>query len=364
MPCSDNVFVSEVLDFSVSVKILSFVLKIENSFSDCKLIDSELLAVNKMNFFIEHNSIKNKLMNYISAIFKGASKQGDSSFFYIYFPGYVPIIVSLYCLIFNRPFGLYVRGGWDRSKWYKRVYWKLLFSKASFILTTGGAFSRLLMPFNNMVDEVVPMMKFSKNDLEPKYNYEKNTTLNLLFVGRIEKTKGVFVLVEAIQKIIKENSADVCLMIVGGGDHEDKRALESVINDNNLSLQIKLMGQIKEPEILKKYFKEADIFVFPSYYNEGFPRVLYEAMSFGLPIITTPLDGIVDMLKDNNNCLYAEKEQSDSLCQQIMKLNEDELLRKRLGIAAFKDIETMMNKNENMSHAKQVVSFIQNHEKI
>ena len=100
---------------------------------------------------------------------------------------------------------------------------------------------------------------------------------NLLFVGLLRTNKGIEDLLNAIKSVISAGESDFCLYIVGTGDYEEKA--KSFISVNSLSNNIKMLGYIPfSPELFNLY-KEADIFINPSWSEAG-PRVILEAKVF------------------------------------------------------------------------------------
>jgi glycosyltransferase involved in cell wall biosynthesis len=86
---------------------------------------------------------------------------------------------------------------------------------------------------------------------------------------------------------------------------------------------------------LRKYqvFREADIFVFPPRHLEGQPVVLLEAMSYGLPVITTPQGGIVDTVLPGETGLFVPPQDPDALAGAICTLVDDPGRRAAMGMA-------------------------------
>lgn len=77
-------------------------------------------------------------------------------------------------------------------------------------------------------------------------------------------------------------------------------------------------------------FRSCDFFLLPSY-NEGFPIAIIEAMSAGLPIITTPVGGIPDVIKDEQSGFLINPGDYASMAQRILTLASNSSLRKRMG---------------------------------
>lgn len=104
----------------------------------------------------------------------------------------------------------------------------------------------------------------------------------------------------------------------------------------------------KVREEKEAFFRQADIFVFPTYY-ETFGLVNLEAMEYKLPVISTNEGGIPDIVKDGENGLICEKQNPVSLADCIAKLLDDEELRVKMGNAGYEKFcrEFTLDKFEN-----------------
>ena len=123
-------------------------------------------------------------------------------------------------------------------------------------------------------------------------DFEKNGKLILLFAGRVEKSKGIWEIIESIIDL------DVVLKIAGDGSLIED--LKKYIQENKLEENIIILGKLKYSELVQHY-KEADVLVSPSLRVEGFPMSIVEAMGFYLPIITTNIGGNQDAVVDSKN---------------------------------------------------------------
>lgn len=148
---------------------------------------------------------------------------------------------------------------------------------------------------------------------------------HLLYVGRLIREKGLYELLEAFADI--RSRRDCCLTVAGEGPELEQlrqRAMQLGIADD-----VEFTGHLLEPELADLY-ERADALVLPSY-SEGLPTVLLEAMSMGLPIVTTRIRGAADHLLEGQNALFVPARDSAALAQALDRLLDDEALRTVMG---------------------------------
>jgi len=163
---------------------------------------------------------------------------------------------------------------------------------------------------------------------------ERNVIPNrILFVGNGSKTKGLKELIIAFDKIIIENP-DLKLVVVGIIDYEYKKYLLSLSNSNNAKENIIFKGYLNNQDLLAE-FSKADIFVFPSYFETS-PNVVMEAMAAGLPIISTNVGGIPDMIEDGVSGILVKPGNADELKDKILLLINYPELKEQLALNAKK----------------------------
>ena len=158
-----------------------------------------------------------------------------------------------------------------------------------------------------------------------------NHAPRILFLSNLLIEKGVLVLLDALS-IIKEKGTSFVCDIVGGETAEiSATRIEEEIRKRRLQEQICYHGR-RYGEDKEAFLERADLFVFPSFYqNECFPLVLLEAMQHSLPIITTNEGGIADIVKDGENGLICDQNNSKKLAKYLELLLNDQSLRVRMG---------------------------------
>ncbi|WP_349996691.1 glycosyltransferase family 4 protein, partial [Phocaeicola dorei] len=141
----------------------------------------------------------------------------------------------------------------------------------------------------------------------------KNEVSCLLFLSNLLINKGVFVLLDAL-RILKEKGYFFNCQYVGGETAEINAVqFSEEVDKRDLNDRVAYVGR-KVGEEKEAFFRQADVFVFPTYYyNECFPLVILEAMEYKLPVISTNEGGIPDIVKDGENGLICEKQNPYSL---------------------------------------------------
>lgn len=114
--------------------------------------------------------------------------------------------------------------------------------------------------------------------------------IRVLFLSRLERKKGVLETIEAI-RILLDKKINISLSIAGDGRLSSE--IDNYIALQGLKTQITMLGDVRNNEKIKA-FTAHDIYCFPTYYDEGMPNSVLEAMAFGLPVITTPTGGTKD----------------------------------------------------------------------
>jgi len=162
----------------------------------------------------------------------------------------------------------------------------------------------------------------------------------LLFVGRLAEKKGVKYLINAMSDVIKKH-AEAKLMIIGRGTLE--KELKELTRELKLERNVIFMGAIQN-NLLPAYYATADIFACPSIQTkdgdrEGLPVTILEALSSGLPVITTDLEGNKDLIADNRAIYIVRQKNHKELANKIIEILNSSKLRKITKTSAIKFIK-------------------------
>lgn len=155
----------------------------------------------------------------------------------------------------------------------------------------------------------------------------------LLFLGEVSRRKGIYDLVPALARAAGR-VPELELVCGGTGDIEEIRRLAGQLGVGG---RVTCKGWL-DADRKRVALASAMVFVLPSY-AEGMPMALLEAMSWGLPVIATPVGGVPQVITHEVNGLLVRPGDSDGLAAAICRLMESPALRARLGAAARATIE-------------------------
>ena len=150
----------------------------------------------------------------------------------------------------------------------------------------------------------------------------------ILFASRLLPQKGVLETVDAFALLHKRIPAH--LVIVGDGPAAAD--VERAVSERGLGEAVTRTGHLP-PERLAESYLNADVFVLPTYHREGFPTVISEAMSAGLPIVTSRLRANADHLVDGINALFVPPRDAAAVARALERLLTEPALRERMARA-------------------------------
>lgn len=159
---------------------------------------------------------------------------------------------------------------------------------------------------------------------------KNDPVFKFLFVGRLEKQKGLVYLLEAAG--ILKDKKDFRIIIIGGGS-ETEYLMRYTLN-SGLGDIVDFKGKVDEQTLISNYM-ECDAFVLPSLW-EGMPLTLLEAAAAGMPVIASNVGGISAIFDHEQNALIIVPKDAEALSDAMLKLICDCKLRERLGKNARK----------------------------
>ncbi len=179
--------------------------------------------------------------------------------------------------------------------------------------------------------------------------------IDVLSVGRLVEKKGFEYLIKAISLINKKDLNMKCIIV---GDGEEYNKLENLISKLGLNDVIKLIGLVRNHDLLK-FYSSSKIFILPCVITkygdrDGIPNVLAEAMAMSLPVISTQLPNISELIENEKDGMLVPEKEPKALANAIEKLLGDEKLRKELGKNAR---DKIVKQFDSKRHIKDLASI-------
>jgi glycosyltransferase involved in cell wall biosynthesis len=162
----------------------------------------------------------------------------------------------------------------------------------------------------------------------PVRRTDRGAALRVLCVGRLVADKGQELLLRAIAQL-RVGGTDVRLDLVGDG--AQRATLEELAAGLGVAGAVAFRGSVGQDRI-RELYAEADVFCLPSF-AEGVPVVLMEAMATELPVVTTRITGVPELVADGETGLLVAPGRVDALVAALGRLAADPGLRAQLGHA-------------------------------
>lgn len=166
---------------------------------------------------------------------------------------------------------------------------------------------------------------------------------NVLFLGRLSPRKNPQVLLEAASIVLK-NGLSTRFRFAGDGDVEKYKAIATKLG---IQEYCDFLGWVADKD-RENLIKDSGIFCLPSQ-NEGMPMSLLEAMSYGLPCIVTPVGGIPQVIRSNQNGYLVDKNDVTGIVSSLNELITAPSVRVKIGKEARKTIEERFSISQNIS---------------
>lgn len=216
---------------------------------------------------------------------------------------------------------------------YERAILRLVLKKAGVVIALTEHMKSKIEEYYGIKSFVVPnginLEKFeglSKTELRVKLCIGQDEKI-ITFIGRLHPVKGVRYLIQAMN-LIKDREPNAKLLLIGDG--QDRVSLSEEVKKSNLESFVTFLRQIPSQNI-PDYTIASDVFVLPSL-SEGFPLTVLEAMASGLPVVTTKVRGLPEIVTEGENGFLVEPGNPEQLAEKISLLLENKELRLKMSL--------------------------------
>lgn len=325
--------INAIEDFDISVFTIRFLNNIPasakiHSSEDNGLFSKKMLSKRSMSFF-------DKLIEQEKPELIHAHYLTDAAFFHPLTKKYnIPKVCSCY--------------GYDVSRFpvkygaLSKFYFKRVFKEYDVFLAMSEDMRNDLLNLGCPDEKIITHyhgVNTAKFDIPRSYEL-KNNCFNILTVGSLEPKKAQMVVLKAIKKI-KEMHPGIVLKYTMVGDGPMRTKLEQFVSENNLEQNVSFKGIIKHGKEFNEILQEANVFIHPSTAlfkgdKEGIPGAIVEAMSSGLPVISTYHAGIPSVIENNVTGFLFKENDWEAMANKLVNLYDDEHMREVVGKNAKK----------------------------
>lgn len=174
----------------------------------------------------------------------------------------------------------------------------------------------------------------SENDFYYKDKNIAPETAEFIYLGYLRTAKGVETIIRAF-KLYNKKFPESKLKIIGSGEFEQQ--LKSIVLDEKVN-NISFLGRIENRELINKHLRMSDVFLFASL-SEGSPRVVLEAISNGLAVISTPVGSLPDVFENNKSIVFADFNNPKDFFEKMFLLTSHNELYNSIRCSSYNKIK-------------------------
>jgi len=250
-------------------------------------------------------------------------------------------IVAFVARLCRTPYILHAHGGEFREFFAKvtrflRLWILLMLRRACFLVVLSENWREFYQGITQLPQHRVVILP--NPVVLPPFVPERaqRSTVTLLFLGRMSVLKGPKRILEAVALLPQAAREKVHVVLAGDGDVAGVRDRMAELG---LDKQVTVLDWV-DSEKRDSLLASADVYVLPSL-NEGLPMSVLEAMSWGLPVVASPVGGIPEVVQDGFNGFLVPPTDIPAISQAIQRLVEDEPLRLQMGANARASVEPL-----------------------
>jgi len=228
--------------------------------------------------------------------------------------------------------------GWDgrlfekiRKNTFLRALLNNTIGKARMILVLSGKFKSQLEGMGYPPEKINVITTMYEGNFADRTGGDESSRkrTNLVFVSRFIRCKGAHIAAETVKLLVEQGYKDIFATFAGDGPEWE--GLRNYVNKNLLGEYIGMPGFVRDAE-KRKILEEGDIFLFPTYCQEGCPIVLLEAMGAGMAVVSTPRGAIPDIVEQGKNGFLVEGQNPQDFAEKIRSLLDDRTLMRKFQI--------------------------------
>ncbi len=211
-----------------------------------------------------------------------------------------------------------------QKKWYSYFTKKLIAHVTCFVFTSQGLKEKVrAIPENKnqiLYNSIDTTLIFSEEELKNKrlLYHTNNHKLRILYLSNMTPSKGYMDVAKAALSLHKKGIITIVDFVGEWLSDEHLTEFQKFVIQNDLTHIIQIHGKVNDRYRIKKFYKEADFFILPTYFShEAQPVSIVEALNAGIPVISTYHASIPEMITDGYNGILVSKKQPEAIVAAI-----------------------------------------------
>jgi glycosyltransferase involved in cell wall biosynthesis len=286
-----------------------------------------------------------RVLAYVRALpwIAGETRRADA--LYVFLPSHLGLLFVAAARLLGRPYGVYLRGALHLGTGRMRR----ALAGSRFVLATTSLLADIAQAEGAVSDVVTPMIDLRYEDVARELRIVEEPPFRILFVGRIEASKGVPEMLEGLARARRRGLVFQLDLAGSGPEIAIHRARASELGLGDAAFH----GMVRDRAVLAGLFRNADLLLLPTHI-EGFPRVLYEAMTYGVPVVTTFVGGIPSIMREGENCVRIPVKDAEAIAETVEKTLMDSTLRQTIANGGLRVMRGILDSGRP-THARQVM---------
>ncbi len=235
---------------------------------------------------------------------------------------------------------------------YERVFLPLLLARSRVLISTSKHVSQTIYAGHDKKTVLIPPGVDASVFVPGRYKPRNG----LLFVGSLqeaERHKGLETLLQSV-RLLKKTVPDISLTVLGKGDYVD--GYKALCRDLGVHTRVKFAGTLRG-DLLAAAYRDAAVFVHPPVYD-NVPTVILEAMACKIPVVSTTVGGIPELISDGKNGLLVPPENPKRLAEAIAGILRNTRLATRIRTAGYMRAHTQYRWDIQMKKTRRVFETI------
>ncbi|MDB4603789.1 glycosyltransferase family 4 protein [bacterium] len=207
-----------------------------------------------------------------------------------------------------------VHNDYKYYKWYQKIVFKVVLNSADFIICNSNNTKKSIQKIVNGENISVIYNGVNLKNI-PRPPEATSNSIKLLFAGRLVPQKNIFLLLRAIEKLIKEGHRFKFFLV---GDGPQRTEVEEFITKSGIENQVEIFGKLKRAEVYD-LMNLADVFIVPSVF-EGFCNAMVEAMLCRCIIVASKVEPLPEVTGGSENAVFFELNEPDQLFKNLKNI--------------------------------------------